>query len=172
MYYINMDVHHTPTTIGLSKAWFYQKHGLSKTPELEPAPALDLLMLLKNLQSNIALVAEEHGLTLMQLYTMHAIADEHRTMGKMAQAIRCDASNVTGIIDKLVTMEMVTRQEDPSDRRIKTLQLTQEGSTTLRKIVNAMPERLGYSNITPKEMSDFRRILVKFTGGLPECNKK
>jgi DNA-binding MarR family transcriptional regulator len=166
-----MDVHHTPT-IGLSKAWFYQNHALSKMSELEPAPALDLLMLLKNLQSNIALVAEEYGLTLMQLYTMHAIAEEHTTMGKMAQAIRCDASNVTGIIDKLVAMELVTRQEDPSDRRIKTLQLTSEGSTTLRKIVNAMPGRLGYSNITPKEMSDFRRILVKLTGGVPECNKK
>jgi DNA-binding MarR family transcriptional regulator len=167
-----MDVHHTPTTIGLSKTWFYQNHALSELSELEPAPAFDLLMLLKNLQSNIAIVADEYGLTLMQLYTMHAISEEHRTMGKMAQAIRCDASNVTGIIDKLVTMGMVTRQEDPSDRRIKTLQLTEEGSTTLRKIVNAMPGRLGYSSITPTEMSDFRRILVKLNGGVPECNKK
>ena len=90
----------------------------------------------------------------------------------MAQAIRCDASNVTGIIDKLVTMGLVTRQEDLNDRRIKTLQLTQVGSKLLRKIVNAMPRRLGYSRVTPEEMLEFRRILVKLTSGLPKCGPK
>jgi DNA-binding MarR family transcriptional regulator len=167
-----MNFDHPATTIGLSKAWSYQKHGFSKPSGNDPGPTFDLLMLLKNLQSNIALVAEQHGLTLMQLYTMHAIAEEHRTMGKMAQAIRCDASNVTGIIDKLVTMGMVTRQEDPADRRIKTVQLTTEGSEMLYKIVNAMPGRLGYSSVTLQEMSEFRRILGKLTDGFGECDQK
>lgn len=146
--------------------------GLSKTSEREPGPTLDLLMLLKNLQSNIALVAEEYGLTIMQLYTLHAIAEEHTTMGKMAQAIRCDASNVTGIIDKLVTMGLVNRQEDTNDRRIKTVQLTSEGSTLLNRIMNAMPGRLGYSRVSQQEISDLRRILLKLTSSSPECNQK
>jgi DNA-binding MarR family transcriptional regulator len=146
--------------------------GLSKTSATGPAPTLDLLVLLKNLQSNIALVAEEYGLTIMQLYTLHAIAEEHTTMGKMAQAIRCDASNVTGIIDKLVTMGLVSRQEDPSDRRIKTVQLTSEGSMLIHQIVNAMPGRLGYSRVSQQEISELRRILLKLTGSFPECNQK
>jgi DNA-binding MarR family transcriptional regulator len=146
--------------------------GLSKTSELEPAPTLDLVMLLKNLQSNIARVVEDYGLTIMQLYTLHAIAEEHRSMGKMAQAMRCDASNVTGIIDKLVTMGLVIRQEDPNDRRIKTVQLTSEGSILLRQIMTAMPARLGYSRVSPQEISELRRILLKLTGSFPECNQK
>ena len=146
--------------------------GLSKTSEPVPAPILDLLVLLKNLQSNIALVAEEYGLTIMQLYTLHAIAEEHTTMGKMAQAIRCDASNVTGIIDKLVTMGLVSRQEDPSDRRIKTVQLTSEGSMLIHQIVNAMPGRLGYSRVSQQEISELRRILLKLIGCFPECSQK
>lgn len=146
--------------------------GLSKTSETGPAPILDLLMLLKHLQSNIAIVAEEYGLTTMQLYTLHAIAEEHTTMGKMAQAIRCDASNVTGIIDKLVTMGLVSRQEDQSDRRIKTVQLTSEGSTLIHQIMNAMPGRLGYSRVSQQEISELRRILLKLTSGFPECSQK
>jgi DNA-binding MarR family transcriptional regulator len=142
--------------------------GPSKTSGLESPPPLDLLMLLKHLQSNIAVVAEEHGLTIMQLYTLHAIAAEHASMGKMAEAIRCDASNVTGITDKLVTMGLAIRQEDPNDRRRKTVQLTPEGSDRLRQIMNAMPGRLGYSRVTEQEMSELRRILLKLTGGLSE----
>ena len=159
-----MDVYQIAATIGLAQT-------ASGSTEYESLPPFDLLMLLKNLQSNIALVAEEHGLTLMQLYTMHAIAEEHRTMGKMAQAIRCDASNVTGIIDKLVTMGMVTRQEDPTDRRIKTVQLTSEGSGLLREIINVMPARIGYSRLSPQETSELRRIMQKLTDILPECDQ-
>ncbi len=162
---MDMNEHRTSTTIGLAEA------AIGSTDH-ESIPPFDLLMLLKNLQSNIALVAEEHGLTLMQLYTMHAIAEEHRTMGKMAQAIRCDASNVTGIIDKLVTMGMATRQEDPADRRIKTVQLTSEGSGLLQKIINVMPARLGYSSLSSQEISELRRILLKLIGSFPECNQK
>ena len=90
-------------------------------------------------------------------------------MGKMAQAIRCDASNVTGIIDKLVTMGFAIRQEDPNDRRVKTVQLTPQGSERLQQVMLAMPARLGYSRVSPHEISELRRILVKLTGGLPRC---
>jgi DNA-binding MarR family transcriptional regulator len=152
---------HTATTAGLPES----AAGSSKS---KSAPTLDLLMLLKNLQSNIAVVAEEYGLTIMQLYTLHAIAEEHMTMGKMAQAIRCDASNITGIVDKLVTMGLVNRQEDPNDRRTKTLQLTTEGSTLLNQVMKAMPGRLGYSRVSQQEISELRRILLKLTGGSSE----
>jgi DNA-binding MarR family transcriptional regulator len=159
-----MNVPDRATTVGLSET-------LSSS-ECQSAPTLDLLMLLKNLQSNIAVVAEEYGLTIMQLYTLHAIAEEHMTMGKMAQAIRCDASNVTGIIDKLVTMGLVIRQEDPNDRRIKTVELTSEGCTLLRQIINAMPGRLGYPLVSQREISELRRILLKLTDGVSKCNQK
>ena len=143
------------------------------SPQSEPVPSFDLLLLIKKLQSNIAIVAEDFGLTMMQLYTMHAIAEEHTTtMGKTAEAIRCDASNVTGIIDKLVAMGFVSREENPNDRRIKTLQLTTDGRTLLHKIINAMPERLGYSRVTQEEIGELRGILLKLTSGSPNCDAR
>ena len=160
-----MSVRRPTAAIGLSEA-------ILCSSEPERVPTFDLLMLLKNLQSNIALIAEEYDLTLMQLYTMHAIAEEHRTMGKMAQAIRCDASNVTGIIDKLVTMGLVTRQEDINDRRIKTVQLTSEGSMLLHQIMNAMPARLGYLRVSQQEISELRRILLKLSGNVSKCDQE
>jgi DNA-binding MarR family transcriptional regulator len=172
-----MDVSTSTSTIGLSKAWAYHKQGIPKQPEPEPtpvpAPAFDLLLLVKRLQSNIALVAEGFGLTIMQLYTMHAIGEEHQTtMGKTAEAIRCDASNVTGIIDKLVAMGLVSREENPNDRRIKTLQLTTKGRDQLHKVLNAMAERLGYSRVTQEEIGEFRSILLKLTGGPQNCDAR
>ena len=136
-------------------------------------PPFDLLLLIKKLQSNVALVAEDFGLTIMQLYTLHAIAEEQNTtMGKTAEAIRCDASNITGIIDKLVTMGLVSREENPNDRRIKTLQLTRDGRSLLHKVIGAMPEKLGYSRVTKKEISELRGILLKLTGGSPNCDAR
>jgi DNA-binding MarR family transcriptional regulator len=140
---------------------------------IEPLPNFDLLLLIKKLQSNVALVAEAFGLTIMQLYTLHAIDEEHRTtMGKTAEAISCDASNVTGIIDKLVVMGLVSRAENPNDRRIKTLELTTDGRNLLHKVINAMPERFGYPRVTQEEITELRAILLKLTSGSPKCHDR
>ncbi len=160
-----MDVSRSTLTMGLSRTWAYHKQGASKQadPNSVPEPAFDLLLLVKKLQSNIAEMAEDFCLTIMQLYTMHAIGEEPTTMGKTAEVIRCDASNVTGIIDRLVTMGMVSREENPSDRRIKTLQLTPKGRNLLQQVLNEMAERLANLNVTQEEMTTFREILLKLT---------
>lgn len=162
VYYSQMTVSANTYTAELSEGIF---------PSTSP-PILDFLMLLKVLQSNIADLAEEHGVTIVQLYTMHNIAEDHCTMGKMAQAMRCDASNMTGIIDKLTTMGLVTRQDHPTDRRIKTVQLTSEGCKVLDDIMSAMPARLGYSRISNQDVADLRRILLKLTGGATMCDQQ
>ena len=48
-------------------------------------------------------------------------------MRDLAALLRCDASNVTGIVDGLERRGLITRQPDPADRRVKHLILTAEG---------------------------------------------
>ena len=48
-------------------------------------------------------------------------------MSTLAEALLCDASNVTGIVDKLESRGLVVRQGSGHDRRVKVLAVTEEG---------------------------------------------
>lgn len=122
---------------------------------------IDMLALLKRFKSIMADVAENHGLTTIQLGTLNAIKDGHTTMGKVAQTMHCDASNVTGIIDRLVQLQLVTRQEDAKDRRVKTLAMTQRGKDILDGVMAIMPERLGCTRLTAQERLGLHAMLLK-----------
>src|SRR6476660_4042006 len=88
---------------------------------------MDIVRLVKQFKLHMAAIAERHNLTVVQLYTMQALADSHLTMGQMAAAMHCDASNATGIVDRLTALKLIVRQENPQDRRVKTLALTPAG---------------------------------------------
>lgn len=48
-------------------------------------------------------------------------------MRELADRLRCDPSNLTGLIDRLEARGAVQRRPDSSDRRVKALALTDEG---------------------------------------------
>ena len=121
----------------------------------------ELLDLLKKFKAHMARIAEEHSLTTMQLHALHAIADGYATMGKVAQTMHCDASNVTGIVDRLTSLKLVTRQENPDDRRVKTLQLTPHGQAVLQQIIDELPERLGCTRLSQQELISLHRSIAK-----------
>ncbi|MDP9224300.1 MAG: MarR family transcriptional regulator, partial [Actinomycetota bacterium] len=50
--------------------------------------------------------------------------EQPRPMRDLAERLRCDASNITGIVDRLETRGLVKRQVDGADRRVKNLVLT------------------------------------------------
>lgn len=109
-------------------------------------------------------LAEEHELTLMQLHTLYAILQDGNTMGKLACMLHCDASNVTGIVDRLVAQKLITRQESTQDRRAKTLELTNSGRRLMQEIIAQLPERLGCSRLTGSE----RAALHQLSQNLPK----
>ena len=49
-------------------------------------------------------------------------------MSAVAERLGCDASNVTGIVDRLEARGLLERRDDPRDRRVKPIALTQEGA--------------------------------------------
>jgi MarR family transcriptional regulator, organic hydroperoxide resistance regulator len=55
-------------------------------------------------------------------------------MRELACRLRCDASNVTGIIDRLERRGLVERRASPSDRRIKSLVTTRQGDEVARAL--------------------------------------
>src|SRR5205823_3780422 len=68
----------------------------------------------------------ELGLSPMQAHTLRFL--EHPVpMNELAETLWCDASNVTGIVDRLEARGLVERRPSPDDRRVKLLCLTDEG---------------------------------------------
>jgi DNA-binding MarR family transcriptional regulator len=61
-------------------------------------------------------------------------------MYEIADMLRCDASNVTGIVDRLEARGAVERRPDPSDRRVKALVLTRTGRALRRRALEKMGE--------------------------------
>jgi DNA-binding MarR family transcriptional regulator len=54
--------------------------------------------------------------------------DEPVAMGQLADTLACDASNVTGLIDRLEVQGLVRRRPGHTDRRIKEIELTPAGT--------------------------------------------
>ena len=70
----------------------------------------------------------ELGLAPMQAMALRQLDPESpMPMGALAEALRCDNSNVTGIADRLEAAGLVERRPVPNDRRVKGLVLTDRG---------------------------------------------
>src|SRR5215475_6189289 len=86
-------------------------------------------------RADLPAMASEFELSPAQCHVLHLIEpDRPVPMGRIAEALACDASNVTGLIDRLESRGFVRRQPSPEDRRVKVLELTPAG-TRLRAIV-------------------------------------
>ena len=80
----------------------------------------------------------ELSLTIAQMKSLFFIANEGSVnFRKLATALKVTPSNVTGIIDRLAEQGLVTRTENPEDRRMQMLQLTGAGE----KLISNLRER-------------------------------
>src|SRR5437667_9076539 len=71
----------------------------------------------------------ELDLSPVQCHVLHLIEPERPLpMGRLADTLGCDASNVTGLVDRLEARGLVRRRPSAYDRRVKVLLLTPAGS--------------------------------------------
>lgn len=77
-----------------------------------------------------------------------------RGMGLLAGRLGNDASNVTGIVDRLEARGLVERRVAENDRRVKTLVVTREGKTLRERFVARLKD--APSPITALEEEDQR----------------
>ena len=138
----------------------------ARTRAVGPASeAWSLLMeLMWNHKGHFVTSMAEEGLSPMQAHALRLL-EEPRAMSELAEALLCDASNVTGIIDRLEARGLVERQPTPADRRVKRLSLTDEGERTRRRVVARMrrpPAEL--TGLGVEEQRALRDLLVRALG--------
>jgi MarR family transcriptional regulator, organic hydroperoxide resistance regulator len=103
----------------------------------------------------------EHELTKPQAGALLQLDPERPIpMSRLAGALMCDASNVTGLVDRLEDRGLVQRQSAPGDRRIKMLALTPAGARVRReldaRLGNPPP---GLAALSPAEQRALRDLL-------------
>lgn len=73
-------------------------------------------------------LAEKYDLTVVQLHSLGAMNPGVAIpMNELSCILLCDASNVTGIVDRLLSQGYIKREENPADRRVKLITLTSTG---------------------------------------------
>jgi DNA-binding MarR family transcriptional regulator len=86
-------------------------------------------------------VAGEFGLTPPQLFALRQLDPEQPVpMRALAQALHCDSSNVTGLVDGLAAQGLVERREAEHDRRVRMLVVTERGAAVRERLFEAIQE--------------------------------
>jgi DNA-binding MarR family transcriptional regulator len=82
-------------------------------------------------------------LTLSQLKILMLLA-RHGTLsgGELARLLGVGLATSSGMIDRLVVQDLVTRTEDLHDRRVRRIGLTRTGSKLIASIVDAGQEKM------------------------------
>ncbi len=61
-------------------------------------------------------------------------------MSALAERLFCDASNVTGMVDRLEARGLLERRDDPRDRRVKRIALTDDGASMRERVLERLYE--------------------------------
>src|SRR6202163_3182550 len=94
----------------------------------DQAWALLLQLAFERVHAHFAATVAELDLAPLQAKALHELNVEPPiSMRELAERLRSDPSNVTGLIDRLEARGLVERRPDPTDRRIKGLALTADG---------------------------------------------
>jgi DNA-binding MarR family transcriptional regulator len=123
------------------------------------------LELMLRMKPRMIEVADAHKLTPQQLHVLGFLSDKQpHPMSWLAALLFCDASNVTGIIDRMVTLSFVKRVECITDRRVKMVQLTDHGEKIRSQIMHdlSIESQVRVDNILSKEEQTlFRDMVIK-----------
>lgn len=101
---------------------------MTEAPRVDTAQLMELLSVsLGVYYGDFTVAAASENLTASQGKALTVLRRGPAAMRTLAETMTCDASNMTGIIDRLEKRDLVRREPSPSDRRIKNVVLTAEG---------------------------------------------
>ena len=138
----------------------------AKAAEARDTAAL-LMAVTERTRQNFEGVAAQFDLTPAQARAVLALADAV-PMRSLADHLRCDASNITGLADRLAARGLVARAEQHGDRRVKLLALTETGRELRSALEAAMLQASPVmTSLDPDEREALRRLLLKASTGEP-----
>jgi DNA-binding MarR family transcriptional regulator len=88
-----------------------------------------------------------------------------KTMGAIAEMLRCDPSNVTGIVDALEERNLAERKPSEVDRRVKVIELTGPGEKLHAEVMGRLSEPPEWlHDLSPADKRVLRDVLKRAHG--------
>ncbi len=85
------------------------------------------------------------------------------TLGELSQRMMVSNGNVTGLVERLVSLNLVERKPAPNDRRAMIVTLTAEGRRTFRSLARTHENWVAdiFSGLEPQEIETLMKLLAK-----------
>lgn len=101
--------------------------------------------------------------------------DKAWTMNGLSCHMGCDASNTTGLVDRLDSAGLIDRDVDPNDRRVKIVRLNDAGRQCQQDLLDHLSaaEALDTKALTNDEQAQLQELITKLLGGqVGSCKPK
>ena len=117
---------------------------MATQPKLDPATeawSLFLGILFDERPPRIPAIAAQFDVSPMGLKMLQTLEPGvELPMSGVAERLFCDASNVTGMVDRLEARGLLERRDDPRDRRVKRIALTDDGVVLRERVLERLYE--------------------------------
>ncbi|QLH21538.1 MarR family winged helix-turn-helix transcriptional regulator [Streptomyces sp. Rer75] len=109
--------------------------------------------------------AAKHALTGAQARVLGLLSRGPTPMRRIAQQLKCEPSNVTGIVDRLESRGLAERRLDPADRRVKLAAATETGRQTAERLRGSLDfAREPLAGLSADERTVLRDLLQRMLG--------
>jgi DNA-binding MarR family transcriptional regulator len=143
---------------------------MTATPRIGTAQLMELLSVsLGAYYGDFTVAAASENLTASQGKTLNVLRRGPASMSVLATTLTCDASNMTGIIDRLEKRGLVRREPSSSDRRVKNVVLTAEGERVIDVIRGKMHNTIaGLDRLSQQERDTLYGLLQRTFNRQPD----
>ena len=106
----------------------------------------------------------DHGMTLPRfdyLSQLYREPDRRMNMTELSRRLMVSGGNVTGLTDRLVADGLVKREQDPSDRRVQIIVLTDDGYERIIQVALEHEKWIGelFEDLGPDQMGVLNQTL-------------
>lgn len=120
-------------------------------------------------ENNLNDLIPTHGNILTALYE----SDKKLTMKEISKKIGKDKSTVTSLVNKLINLGYVQKEQCTKDKRVSYISLTEKAREIEGKFnfISSQVKETAYSNFTEEEKKEFLRLLKKLSTNFKDANK-
>jgi DNA-binding MarR family transcriptional regulator len=110
---------------------------------------MSLYQLVEKLRGEHEEAAAAAGVTAAQAAVLTMLS-EPQSMAKLAERMGCDASNITGLVDRLEAKGLVVRAAVEGDRRVKRIRWTTAGKAAVERFQRDLIKASSLAKLSPK----------------------
>jgi DNA-binding MarR family transcriptional regulator len=127
-----------------------------------------IMAIVEHGQRELAAAAALHGLTELQIRVLRYLYRTGPTpIGVLADYLANDPSTLTTFVDRLEQRQYVERRNDPDDRRVKRIALTESGERTVEDLRDYLAEVAPVSKLNMAQLRQLRALLVDIDQEVP-----